>query len=120
MKRIVPLAFSACLLFGCASSEEHAPRLDSKTQLRVNIGQTVRIEGTARYLKATGPMIAGEDFQVRVYPRTVWGPEMDGKKLEVTGQLNESSHMTPPDPSLNPGEFWLSETKWKLPLPEKK
>lgn len=120
MKRIIPLLLTACLLSGCAGSDDKAPRLGSKLELQPNIGQTVRIEGTARYLKVTGPAIAGEDFQIRVYPRTVWAAEADGKKIEVTGRLNDSVHMTPPDPSLNPGEYWLSETTWKYATPEQK
>lgn len=120
MKWIAPLFLTACLLSGCAGSEDKAPRLGSKLELQPNIGLAVRIEGTARYLKATGPMIVGEDFQIRVYPRTLWGAELDGKKIEVTGHLNDSAHMTPPDPSLNPGEYWLSETTWKHATPEQK
>ena len=120
MIRAILFIFVAGWCTGCASSEDKAPRLDSKLQLRPNVGQTVRIEGTARYLKATGPMIAADDFQIRVYPRTAWGSEMDGNKIELTGRLNDSAHAIPPDPSLNPGEYWLGESTWKLAIPEKK
>lgn len=120
MTRAITLFLAACLFSGCASSEDKAPRLNSKLQLHPNVGQSVRIEGTARYLKATGPMIAAEDFQIRVYPRTAWGPEMDGKKIELTGRLNDSAHAIPPDPSLNPGEYWLGESTWKIAVPENK
>ena len=120
MIRIVNFLLAAALFTGCASSEDKAPRLASKLELRPNVGQTVRIEGIARYQKATGPMIAGDDFQIRVYPRTAWGPELDGKKIELTGRLNDSAHATPPDPSLNPGEYWLGESTWKIAVPETK
>ena len=110
----------AGLVLGCSSSNDKAPRLGSKLELQPNLGQTIRIEGTARYLRATGPLIAGDDFQIRVFPRDAWGAELDGKKIEVTGKLNDSAHATAPDPSVNPGEYWLSDSTWKLIVPDGK
>ncbi len=99
---------------GCASSGEKdkAPLLQSAVQLRANAGETIRVIGTARYLRASGPSIAGDDFEVRVYPNSAWGAELDGKQIEVTGRLNDSRTTTPPDPSVRPGEYWLSDVKW--------
>ena len=106
------------LLAGCQQhppEEPIAPRLSSREQLKPNVGETIRIEGTAHYLRDTGPSVAGQDFEVRVYPRNIWGPEMEGKKIEVTGRLEDSKHVTPPDPSLSTGEYWLADTKVKKP-----
>lgn len=103
------LGFALFTLAGCASSPEKAPLLAHRAELQVNAGETVRVEGTARYSRVTGPSVAGDDFEVRVYPRTIWGPETDGKKVEVTGKLNDSNKTTPPDPSITPGEYWLSD-----------
>ena len=115
MHRLLLLSLVAFLLAGCASSNERkAPQLVSRVQLQSNVGETIRIEGTAHYLQVAGPSIAGEDFEIRVYPRSAWGRELDGKSIEVTGRLNDSAHATPPDPSLTPGEYWLSEVTWKL------
>jgi hypothetical protein len=111
MNRIT-LILAAWFIAGCASSSE-PPRLSSRLELKPNVGEIVRVEGTARYLKIAGPSIAGDDFEIRVYPRTLWGPELDGKKIQVIGRLNDSAHATPPDPSLNPGEYWLGDATWK-------
>lgn len=106
---------------GCAQHEEKAPLLHSAFELSPNAGETIRVIGTARYLKVVGPSVAGADFDVRVYPKTAWGPELDGKQVEVTGRLNDSRQTTPPDPSINPGEYWLSDVKWTpYPPPEEK
>src|SRR5437660_8135982 len=110
---------AAFLLTGCTHNEVKAPLLSSVTQLKPNIGEVIRIEGTARYLRVAGPSVAGDDFEIRVYPKTVWGAELEGTKVVVTGKLNDSDSTTPPDPSLSPGEYWLSEATWKLPEPKK-
>jgi hypothetical protein len=94
-------------------NERPAPLLRLGEDLQSNIGLVIRIEGTAHYLKVAGPSVAGDDFEVRVYPRTVWGPEMDGKMVTVTGRLERSDHALPPDPSVTPGEYWLADAKWK-------
>jgi hypothetical protein len=109
------LFLAAIFLPGCTHHEWKAPLLSDVTQLKPNLGQVIRIEGTARYLHVAGPSIAGKDFEIRVYPRDVWNEQMNGTKLEVTGRLEDSSHSTPPDPSLLPGEYWLSDATWKLP-----
>ena len=119
MKSFLLFSLAASLLAGCNSNENKAPLLASRQQLKPSVGETVRVDGTARYLKTAGPSIAGDDFEIRVYPKNIWGPEMDGKKVEVTGHLNDSAHATPPDPSLSPGEYWLSEATWKLPEAKK-
>ena len=108
----------ALLSTGCQPAQP--PQLSSKLELRPNLGEIVRVEGTARYLKISGPTIAADGFEIRVYPRTLWGPELDGQKIQVIGRLNDSSHATPPDPSLNPGEYWLGDSTWKPAVPEKK
>jgi hypothetical protein len=97
--------------------ERPAPRLRVREDLQSNLGLVIRIEGTAHYLKVAGPSVAGDDFEVRVYPRTVWGAEMDGKMVTVTGRLEKSDHATPPDPSVTPGEYWLADAKWKPRTP---
>jgi hypothetical protein len=105
-------------LTGCPqhpSQEPMAPRLSTKVQLKPNVGEIIRIVGTAHYLRDTGPSVAGDDFEVRVYPRNLWGPEMDGKKVELTGRLEDSKHVTPPDPSLTAGEYWVADAKLKAP-----
>jgi hypothetical protein len=111
MRPTLFIALSVVLftLTGCASSPDKAPLLAHRAQLQVNAGETVRVEGTARFSHVSGPSVAGDDFEVRVYPRTIWGPETDGKKVEVTGKLNDSNRTTPPDPSITPGEYWLSD-----------
>jgi hypothetical protein len=108
------IAFSLALipLAGCASSPEKAALLAHRAQLQFNVGETVRVIGTARYSKASGPSVAAEDFELRVYPRTIWGADADGKRVEVTGMLNDSNKTTPPDPSITPGEYWLSQSSW--------
>jgi hypothetical protein len=106
-------------IFGCESDpkkKDKAPILQAAVQLENNAGEKIRIVGTARYMKTTGPTIAGADFEIKVYPKDVWGPEMDGKQVEVTGRLNDSRSTTPPDPSINPGEYWLSDATW-MPVP---
>ena len=105
-------------LAGCTHHEIPAPLLSDVTQLKPNIGQVIRIEGTAHYLHTAGPSVAGKDFEVRVYPRGVWDAETDGKKVIVTGRLENGTHMTPPDPSISPGEYWLSDSTWKRPEPK--
>lgn len=121
MKKFLPL-FGVLLLtlVGCSTGEKKVPALRSQAELKPNAGEIIRIDGTAHWLKISGPSIAGDDFEIRVYPRNAWGQEMDGVKVEVTGKLNDSLHTTPPDPSLSPGEYWLSDTKWKLPDAPKK
>jgi hypothetical protein len=119
MKSTLLLLIATSLLIGCTHNEQKAPLLSSKSQLIPNVGQVIRIEGTARYLTVAGPSIAGEDFEIRVYPRTVWDAKMNGTKVEVTGRLNDSKLATPPDPTLSPGEYWLSEATWKLPEAKK-
>ena len=108
------LCLVAAIVAGCQSAEERdkAPLLASAVQLHSNAGAKIRIVGTARYLKAAGPSIAGTDFEIRVYPQTAWGPSLDGQEIEVTGRLNDSRVTTPPDPSVRPGEYWLSDVKW--------
>jgi len=119
--RVTPLLMSLGLLLftltGCNSTPEKAPLLAHRAQLQVNPGETVRVVGTARYSHETGPSVAGEDFQLRVYPRNLWGADADGKRVEVTGKLNDSNRTTPPDPSITPGEYWLSDASW-LPAEE--
>jgi hypothetical protein len=112
--RLLTLVVAAALLAGCQSTEQEkkAPLLTSAVQLHPNGGETIRVVGTARYLKVSGPSIAGKDFEIRVYPTSAWGSELDGQKIEVTGVLNDSSETTPPDPSVRPGEYWLSDVKW--------
>ena len=119
--RSFALVLVATFVAGCQSTEEQnkAPLLSSAVQLHGNAGETIRVIGTARYLKAVGPSIAGKDFDVRVYPANLWGPELDGKQIEVTGRLNDSSNTTPPDPSIRPGEYWFSDVKW-APVPTEK
>ncbi len=109
------LIVAAILLTGCTHHERQAPLLSDITQLKPNLGEVIRIEGTARYLHTAGPSVAGKDFEVRVYPTNVWDAKMDGTKVIVTGRLEDSTHSTPPDPSLTPGEYWLSDSTWKLP-----
>jgi hypothetical protein len=119
MKSTFLFLAAAMLLTGCTHNEQLAPLLSTKTQLIPNVGQVIRIEGTARYLTVVGPSIAGEDFEIRVYPKTVWDVKMNNTKVIVTGRLNDSTHSTPPDPTLSPGEYWLSEATWKLPETKK-
>ncbi len=118
MPRLFTAVLSLLLLTGC-SSHEKAPQLRSAAQLRSNVGQSIRVVGTARYLKASGPSVAGTDFEIRVYPTNAWGPELDGKPVEVTGRLNDTHSITPPDPSINPGEYWLSNATWTPQLESK-
>ena len=117
MKRLLLLIGIASMAAGCHSVEPAA--LSSSLDLKPNVGEIIRVEGVAHYLKATGPSIAAEGFEIRVYPRTAWGAELDGKRIQVIGRLNDSAHATPPDPSLNPGEYWLADSTWKPQLSEK-
>jgi hypothetical protein len=120
MKRILPTLLAALFLAGCGSSERAAPRLTSRLQLGSNAGQLVEIDGTAHFLRAVGPSVAGDDFEIRILPRAIWGADMDGRKVRVIGRLNNSSRATPPDPSFSAGEYWLSDTTWKpVPLEKK-
>jgi hypothetical protein len=121
------LLTSLCLITtGCPSHQgpEDLPllgrHLSSRLDLIPNVGETVLITGTARYLKIAGPSVAADDFEVRIYPTNVWGPEMDGKRVQVSGRLETSTHISPPDPSITPGEYWLADAKWKLPPAEAK
>ena len=120
MKRILPTLLAALFLAGCGSGERTAPRLTSRLQLIPNVGQVIEIDGTAHFLHAVGPSVAGDDFEIRLFPRSVWNADMDGQKVQVIGRLNNSSHATPPDPSFGTGEYWLSETTWKPAPLEKK
>jgi hypothetical protein len=118
MKYLCLLIVGLCFAGGCGQSHNEPPRLMERQELKPNVGQQILIEGTARYQKVTGPLIAANDFQIRIYPRNLWGAEMDGKKVRVTGMLNDSDHSTPPDPSLEPGEYWLSDTAYAKPKME--
>jgi hypothetical protein len=105
------LIFPAALfLAGCASG---AASLTGRSDLQPNVGQTVRIIGTAHFYKIGCPSVATDEFEVFVYPRNLWGMEAQGKKVEVTGRLNDTRRMVPPDPYINPGEYWLSDSTWK-------
>jgi hypothetical protein len=101
------------ILLGGCGSHDSAPLLAKRDLLSINSERQVRVIGIARYLQATGPSIASDDFELRVYPRHSWGPSLDGQRIEVTGTLHDSSHTTPPDPSLEPGEYWMSDVHWK-------
>src|SRR4051794_21138381 len=114
----LPFIVIVALLAGCQPhppEEPPAPRLSTKVQLKPNVGETVRIVGKAHYLRDTGPSVAGDDFEVRVYPPNLWGPEMEGKQVELTGRLEDAKHSTPPDPSLLTGEYWLADARLKKP-----
>jgi len=113
MKWMLPTLLAVLLFAGCASEERTAPCLNSRLQLGPNVGQLIEIDGTAHFLRAVGPSVAGDDFEIRIFPRSIWGTDMDGRKVLVIGRLNNSSHATAPDPSFSAGEYWLSETTWK-------
>jgi hypothetical protein len=98
-------------IVGCVSNDR-APLLSHRTELQFNTDQTVRVVGTARYSKVTGPSIVGEDFELRVYPTSAWGAELNGKRVEVTGKIHDAAQATPPDPSVLPGEYWIGDAKW--------
>jgi len=100
MGRFISL-FLLAALAGCASNEK-APLLSRRAELQFNTDQTVRIIGTARFSKVTGPSVIGDDFELRIYPTNVWGAEADGKRVEVTGKVHNSAQATPPDPSVLP------------------
>jgi hypothetical protein len=119
--RPLALLITATLIAGCASDKDQhkAPLLSSAFQLHSNAGETIRVIGTARYLKVSGPSIAGDDFEIRVYPSNAWGPDLDGKTIEVTGRLNDSRVTVAPDPTISPGQYWLSDVKW-TPVTENK
>jgi hypothetical protein len=109
----LPLLLGGCTHQQPEEEERPAPLLSLREDLQSNIGLVIRIEGTAHYLHVAGPSVAGKDFEVRVYPRTLWGAELDGQPVTVTGRLEKSDHSTPPDPSVTPGEYWLADSKWK-------
>ena len=117
MKRIFLLTFLV-LSLGCAN-EKQGLLLTQRTELKANLTQLVRIDGVARFQSITGPAIETPQFVVRVYPTNAWGADVAGKQVSVIGKLLESSVSTPPDPSVNPGEYWLSEATWKLIPAEK-
>ena len=106
------------LSIGCASDKEGL-HLSQRAELRSNLSQLVHIDGVAQYQSITGPAIATEQFVVRVYPTNAWGADVAGKRVSVVGKLLESSVATPPDPSVNPGEYWLGDATWKLIPAEK-
>ena len=110
MTRYLSLALVA-LLAGCMSHDK-APLLAHRAELQFNTDQVVRIVGTAHYSKVTGPSVVGSDFEIRVYPTNAWGPDEDGKKVEVTGTIHDAAQQTPPDPSVLPGEYWIGDAKW--------
>ena len=120
MMKWIPSILLTALLIGCGSSERTAPRLTSHLQLGPNVGQVIEVDGTAHFLRAVGPSVAGDDFEIRIFPRSIWGADMDGRKVQVIGRLNNSTYAVPPDPSFNTGEYWLSETTWKPAPLEKK
>ena len=84
--------------------------LTSRADLKANVGQTVRVEGTAHFYKVGCPSVSTDEFEIFVYPRDLWGRDADGKPVGVIGRLNDTVHALPPDPYINPGEYWLSET----------
>jgi hypothetical protein len=110
MTRYLPLGLLVALI-GCVSNEK-APLLSHRAQLQFNTDQIVRVVGTARYSKVTGPSVVGSDFELRVYPTSAWGPEENGKQVEVTGKIHDATQETPPDPSVLPGEYWIGDAKW--------
>ena len=108
-----------CLIFQAGCSSQQGLSLTSRNELKPNLGQIVRIDGIAHFQSITGPAIATDNFEVRVYPRTLWGADVSGKRVSVVGKLLQSTVSTPPDPSVNPGEYWLSESTFTLTPSEK-
>lgn len=115
MTRYLLLGFLV-VLSGCVSNDK-APLLSHRAELQFNTDQVVRVVGTARYSQVTGPSVVGGDFELRVYPTNAWGPEENGKQVEVTGKVHDAAQATPPDPSVLPGEYWIGDAKWTAVTP---
>ena len=103
----------AIFLCGCGSHDDEGRLLSKRNLLAINTQTKVRVIGVARYMRTTGPSVDSEDFELRVYPTESWGSSLDGQRIEVIGVLHDTAHSTPPDPSIEPGEYWLSDVHWK-------
>ena len=119
MIRILARVLPLLLVVGCAVPP---PRLAAKSDLIPNVGQMVRVEGIAHFYKVNGgcPSVATDEFEVFVYPRNLWGLEMQGKKVAVTGRLASTTRTPVPDPYINTGEYWLSDSTFILVTAEAK
>ena len=113
MRWTLPIFLLLATLTGCGG----VPLLTSRADLKPNVGQLVRVDGTAHFYKIGCPSISTDEFELFVYPRDLWGRETNGQHVEVIGRLNDTVHTLPPDSYINPGEYWLSETTF---APEEK
>ena len=87
--RLTAALFTSLLFLasGCGSARPYTPPLANESELKINIGKTVTIIGTASDALKAGPAILMGEVPIYLPSIKIFPENVPGKKIQVTGKL---------------------------------